>query len=228
MKNLIIPFVACLLLFTSCGKSNEERAEALIQEKVKCNLFHPDTYKPISTTVDSLYLDFETYAQLIQELYDLTDLLKKEREYSYDLESAQISMSIYSPPYYYNSEYRKNEHIKNKKKFENAKKKLERIEPKIDNSLSKLMDLSKNLHSPEFQGWVIEHKFTSMNGANTASVKGEMIFFCDKDFSKCSEGVSKRHISFLFNLFKEISELDSKDDVKDLVNDNLIYFEDFI
>ena len=46
MKNHIIPFLACLLLLASCGKSNEEQAEALIQEIVKSNLFHPETYKP--------------------------------------------------------------------------------------------------------------------------------------------------------------------------------------
>ena len=67
MKNHIIPFLACLLLLASCGKSNEEQAEALIQEIVKSNLFHPETYKPISTTVDSLYIDFEAFAQLANE-----------------------------------------------------------------------------------------------------------------------------------------------------------------
>ena len=228
MKNHIIPFLACLLLLASCGKSNEEQAEALIQEIVKSNLFHPETYKPISTTVDSLYIDFEAFAQLANELQDLTNLLKKEREYSYDLESAQSTMSIYSQSSYYYSDYDRNRYTKGKKEYENAKKKLEKIEPKIDKSLSTLMDLSKNLRSTEFQGWVIEHDFTSMNEENTASVKGQMIFFCNKDFTKCSEGVDKRYITFFFNLLKELSELDSKDDVKEFIEDNLIYFDNSI
>ena len=55
-----------------------------------------------------------------------------------------------------------------------------------------------------------------------------MIFFCNKDFTKCSEGVDKRYITFFFNLLKELSELDSKDDVKEFIEDNLIYFDNLI
>ena len=59
MKKVIaLLFCAIALVITSCTPSNEEKAEKLVKETLKDYLYHPDSYEPISTRVDSMFIDF--------------------------------------------------------------------------------------------------------------------------------------------------------------------------
>ena len=52
--------VLSALVITSCTLSNEEKAEKLVKETLKDYLYHPDSYEPISTRVDSMFIDVTT------------------------------------------------------------------------------------------------------------------------------------------------------------------------
>ena len=42
-------------LFASCSKSLEDKANTLIEEDIKKTLYHPETYDPAETQVDSAF-----------------------------------------------------------------------------------------------------------------------------------------------------------------------------
>ena len=48
-----------ITLFVSCGKSPEEKANALIEDDIKKVLYHPETYDPAETQVDSAFTPFD-------------------------------------------------------------------------------------------------------------------------------------------------------------------------
>ena len=89
MKKLQLLFCAVALIMTSCTLSNEEKAEKLIQESLKGTLYHPESYKSISTQVDSAFINFENLAKVGELCEELGDLLDKESEYQREYRSAE-------------------------------------------------------------------------------------------------------------------------------------------
>lgn len=50
---------ACTLLLAACSQSPKEKAEALIKENLQSTLYHPDTYAPSSTQLDSAFAPYD-------------------------------------------------------------------------------------------------------------------------------------------------------------------------
>ena len=105
MKKLQLLFCAVALIMISCTLSNEEKAEKLIQESLKGTLYHPESYKSISTQVDSAFINFENLAKVGELCEELGDLLDKESEYQREYRSAESSKSIYAPNGWYYDEH---------------------------------------------------------------------------------------------------------------------------
>ena len=215
MKKLQLLFCAVALIFTSCTLSNEEKAEKLIQESLKCTLYHPDSYEPISTRVDSAFINFEQLATFGEICEELTDLLDKEQEFQRNLKSAESTMSIYAPTRYYYSEHSRVEYNQHKQEYEEYKAKLEKLAPKIDSALSELRKVSNDIYSEEFTGWIVSHRFTSKNGANTMTMPGDMVFVCDTEFTRCSNGMDSDAFEKLFKFIKKISEAETDEELKE-------------
>ena len=78
MKN-VITLLSCAvaLVMTSCTLSNEEKAEKLVKETLKDYLYHPDSYEPISTKVDSMFIDVTTIEPIMKISEDIKDLMSK-------------------------------------------------------------------------------------------------------------------------------------------------------
>lgn len=215
MKKILLLVSAFTLIFTSCSLSNEEKAEKLIQESLKSTLYHPDSYEPISTRVDSAFINFENLAKVGELCEELGDLLDKEQEYQRELKSAESIMSIYAPTRYYYSEHSRVEYNQHKQEYEEYKAKLEKIAPKIAATLGELREVSQNLYSDEFTGWIVSHRFTSKNGANTMTIPGDMIFVCDTEFTRCGDGMDSDAFEKLFKFIKKISETETDEELKE-------------
>ena len=215
MKKLQLLFCAVALIFTSCTLSNEEKAEKLIQESLKGTLYHPDSYEPISTRVDSAFINFEQLATFGEICEELTDLLDKEQEFQRNLKSAESTMSIYAPTRYYYSEHSRVEYNQHKQEYEEYKAKLEKLAPKIDSALSELRKVSNDIYSEEFTGWIVSHRFTSKNGANTMTMPGDMVFVCDTEFTRCGNGMDSDAFEKLFKFIKKISEAETDEELKE-------------
>lgn len=220
--SIILPL--CLFLFSSCVKSNEDKAEALVKEKLKTTLFHPDTYKAVSTRVDSAFFNGVAIGEFGKAYADLIELLRKEEQYETDMERAQSGMEIMEPSDGYASQFMKGEYERRKLEFGKLQAKQRKILPKIEVKISEMRKYSKQVYSHEQTGWIVEHKFTSNNGKNTVGLPGDKVFICDKDFTQCSEGVDKDDFEKLLKLIDRISHADTNEDVRELIEDRLSVF----
>lgn len=225
MRNFVyIILPLCLALLSSCVKSNEDKAEALVKEKLKSTLFHPETYKPVSTQVDSAFFDGSAIGKFGKAYADLIELLRKEEQYASGIDRAKSEMAIFSPSDGITSRFMANEYGKHKMELGKLQAKQKKIEPKIEAKITEMRKLSKQVYSDEHTGWIVEHKFTSKNGENTVNLPGDMVFICDKDFTQCSEGVEKSYFVQIFKLIEEISKATSNADVRELLEDQLSEF----
>ena len=216
MKKLKLLFCAVALLFTSCTLSNEDKAEKLIKESLKGTLYHPESYEPISTRVDSAFINIENLVKVGELFEELGNLLIKESEYQREMLSAERSKSIYAPSGWYYDSHSQTMYNQYKQEFEENKAKLEKIAPKIATTIDELKEVSKNIYSEEFTGWIVTHRFTSKNGANTMTIPGNMIFVCDTEFTRCSNGIDYDAFEKTFKLIKKVSEAETDEDLKEL------------
>ena len=112
MKKLLI-LLTIIFGLSSCIPSNEKKAEQMAAKYIKEILYHPESYKPIKTRVDSSYISLD----LINETKNLFKLLQIMEEYVSKSNSAERTMEIYAPAGYYNG-YEKVEYRKAKQEFE--------------------------------------------------------------------------------------------------------------
>lgn len=184
MKKIISLLSLFILIFASCNKSKEEKAEALIKGTLKDYLYHPDTYEPLSTTIDSAFVDLAYLESTVNYCKVLIELLEKSKEYSANIEEEEMSMNIWHDEGY-SSNFSRAEYNRAKKKRDDNQALLDKVTEKINIKLSTIKDCKDKLYKDEFTGWFVSHRFKSSNGANTMSIPGEMFFICDKDFTTC-------------------------------------------
>ena len=167
-----------ITLFVSCGKSPEEKANALIEDDIKKVLYHPETYDPAETQIDSAFTPFDDpvfYEKTVQ----LCKLGMSIDECDRKMKNAKSSMSIWSGPY--QSAYSKNEYQEAKDEYdENAqnKKNAEKKAKKLADELKTMLDKEQL-----FIGFKARHRFRANNNAGQI-VFGEMKYLFDKDMNK--------------------------------------------
>ncbi len=169
---------------TSCTLSNEEKAEKLIKETLEGYLYHPDSYEPLSTRVDSMFIDVTVIEPIMEVSDEIKDLISKINECEGEIESAETSMDIWAPDGY-SSQYSRGEYARAKKDKEEAKSDLDKYTRKLSEQLVSLKENVAACQKGEFTGWVVSHRFRSLNGAGSMTIPGEMIFFCDEEFTTC-------------------------------------------
>ena len=145
MKN-VITLLSCAvaLVMTSCTLSNEEKAEKLVKETLKDYLYHPDSYEPISTKVDSMFIDITTIEPIMKISEDIKDLMSKINRCKMKVESAESSMDIFAPNGY-SSQYSRGEYARAKKEKEEAKSDLDKYTKKLS---EQLVSLTSNPQPP--------------------------------------------------------------------------------
>ena len=52
MKKILLAVFAVAALMASCQKSNQEKADALVEEEMKKILYFPDSYEAVETVLD--------------------------------------------------------------------------------------------------------------------------------------------------------------------------------
>ena len=214
MKKLHLLLCAIAVIFVSCS-SNEEKAEKLIKESLNATLYHPESYEPISTRVDSAFINFENLAKVGELFSELGDLLQKQKEYKQKCKWAESTMSIYAPTRYYYDEHSRVQYNQYKQELNEYQEKLDKITPKIDVTITQLKKVAKNIYSDEFTGWIVSHRFKSKNGVNTMKLPGNMVFICDKEFTQCGSGMDTDDFNKLFKLINKFSETEDVEELKE-------------
>lgn len=214
MKNVItLLFCAVALVMTSCTLSNEEKAEKLVKETLKGYLYYPDSYEPISTKVDSMFVDVTTIESIMKISDDIKDLMSKINRCKRKIESAESSMDIHAPDGY-SSQFSRRVYAREKKEKEEAQSEMDKYTKKLSEQLVSLKENVAKYHKGEFTGWVVSHRFRSLNGEGSKTIPGEMIFFCDKVFTTCG-GYEVHKIENFAKILKAVNEATSDDDIID-------------
>lgn len=165
-------------LFVSCSKSPEEKANAMIEDDVKKVLYHPETYDPAETQVDSAFTPFDDPA-FYEKTVQLCKLGMSIDECDRNMKHAKSSMSIWSGPY--QSDFDRNKYQEAKDEYdENAQNKesAEIKAKKLANELKAMLDKER-----QFIGFKARHRYRANNNAGQ-TVFGEMKYLFDKDINK--------------------------------------------
>ena len=93
MKKIIVTLSICAVAFiiASCTPSNEEKAEKLIKETLKDYLYHPDSYEPTATRIDSMFIDASTIEPIMEISNEIKDLISKINGCERKIEFAEIT-----------------------------------------------------------------------------------------------------------------------------------------
>lgn len=218
MKKLQLLFCAVALVFTSCTPSNEEKAEKLVKEALKDYLYHPDSYEPISTRVDSMFIDVSTMEPIMKISEDIKELITKINRSESAIESAESIMDIWAPNGY-SSQFSRGKYARAKNEKEEAQSNLEKYSKKLTEQLVLLKENVAKYHKGEFTGWAVSHRFKSLNGAGTMTILGEMIFFCDEEFTSCGGYEADKFNDFV-DVLTAVDEASSDDDILDFFKEN--------
>lgn len=220
MKKAIVTLSLCAvaLIMASCTLSNDEKAEKLVKETLKDYLYHPDSYEPISTRVDSMFIDVTTIEPIMKISGEISDLISKIDKCEMDIESAETSMNIYVPDGY-SSRFTRGEYARAKKEKEEAQSDLDKYTKKLSGEVASLKENVAKYHKGEFTGWAVSHRFRSLNGAGSMTIPGEMIFFCDKEFTNCV-GYEVSKFEEFAKILKAVDEATSNEDIMDYFKDN--------
>lgn len=220
MKKAIVTLSLCAvaLIMASCTLSNDEKAEKLVKETLKDYLYHPDSYEPISTRVDSMFIDVATIEPIMKISGEISDLISKIDKCEMDIESAETSMNIYAPDGY-SSRFTRGEYARAKKEKEEAQSDLDKYTKKLSGEVASLKENVAKYHKGEFTGWAVSHRFRSLNGAGSMTIPGEMIFFCDKEFTNCV-GYEVSKFEEFAKILKAVDEATSNEDIMDYFKDN--------
>lgn len=167
-----------ITLFVSCGKSPEEKANALIEDDIKKVLYHPETYDPAETQIDSAFTPFDApvfYEKTVQ----LCKLGMSIDECDRKMKNAKSSMSIWSGPY--QSAFGRNEYQEAKNEYDENERNKKSIEEKVKKLATELKTMLEN--EQQFIGFKARHRYRANNNAGQ-TIFGETKYLFDKSLSK--------------------------------------------
>ncbi len=127
-------------------------------------------------------------------------------------------MDIWAPNGY-SSQYSRGEYARAKKEKKEAKADLEKYTKKLSEELIALKENVAKYYKGEFTGWAVSHRFKSLNGAGSMTIPGEMIFFCDEEFTTCGGYEADKFKDFV-DVLTAVDEASSDDDILDFFKEN--------
>ena len=183
----VITNIVILCIFLSGSKNNnktketespnnrQEIAEALMRKYVCENLYYPDSYDPVSTTVDSVFYGYITDANCINAAIKLIDLRA-----SYDAAKSRYDENDWRIRFHGNPGGAFLEHERNARA--EAKKEMTEILPKIEKqqSIIKNRDTSKD---GEFFGWQVVHRYRANTRGGSVSF-GDVLYVMNPEMTQ--------------------------------------------
>lgn len=203
VKSIFIIAVS-LLILTACGPSQEEKAQKMAANYLKGVLYHFDSYEPLQTSVDSSFVSLSCDKEAIELTLDMLKLFQSAEEYAHRVENAESSMDIWAPDGF-SSTYSRGEYKRAKNERDENQRLLDKTKDRIQAQFEKIKTRQSAIDDGAFNGWMVYHKFKSLNGAGTLDLFGEYVFFCDKDFN-VESAYSKEDFDAINKIMVAISE----------------------
>lgn len=147
MKKLLLLTVSVALL-ASCGKSPEEKAQALIEDAVKKSLYKPESYDPVETKVDSAFAPHATQ-EYIEGTMEMCKAYKELKDCESEVKSAKSTLNIYSDSYA--RAYMANEYRDHKAEYEAPLSKKSKTEERLKRIIEDLRKMEEQ--KPTFIGY---------------------------------------------------------------------------
>lgn len=160
-----------------------------------------------------MFIDVTTIEPIMEIGEDIKSLMSKINICKIKIKSTESSMDIFAPDGY-SSQYSRGEYARAKKDKEEAESDLDKYTKKLSEQLVSLKENVAKYHKGEFTGWVVSHKFRSLNGAGSMTIPGEMIFFCDKELTTCGGYEADKFENFV-KILKVVDEATSDEDIID-------------
>ena len=177
MKNLLYLFTF-ILIFCSCGKSPEEKADELIKAELRKSLYKPDSYNPIETKLDSAFAPYDDPV-LFEKMMETVKIGAEIKGLDHDMKQAKSTKSIWSGPYIYSSG--RNEYNEAKEEYDKANAEKEKLTEKGKKKLEEIVNLLKQ--ERKFIGYLATHNYRADNNAGNTLI-GNTVFIIDKEFKE--------------------------------------------
>lgn len=169
-----------LFCLSSC-KSNEDRAKSLASEKIKAQLYIPESFELASFKLDSAFYPYDSkdFVNLAVKMLNAGEKMDKAES---DMQEAERNMALYDVPY--QSAYMKIEYSQAKAKYEEAQSIMEQqkslaidLRQELDELLSK---------KSEFIGFKSNITYRAHNNAGNV-VMGHARVVYDKDITEVEQ-----------------------------------------
>ena len=153
MKRVLF-MVAATLLLASCVKTPEQKAEALIKEHLQKSLYHPDTYAPSETQVDSAFAPYDD-PEFYEKTLKLAKLGVAITKFDSEASSEKSSMAIWSGPY--QTSFGRNNYREAKDKYDVAISKLKKAKEEAAALSEELKKMKEQKET--FIGFIATHSY---------------------------------------------------------------------
>ena len=176
MKKILF-FAVSIILFASCAKSPEQKANALIKEYLEKTLYHPDTYAPTNTELDSAFTPYDdpVFYEKTLKLAKLGVLIEECND---DASSAKRGMAIWGGPY--QSALSRESYKEDKAKYDEAIQKKKKALAECEEVSKELKELKNQ--KEEFIGFKAVHSYRANNNAGQ-TIGGIALFIISKDLN---------------------------------------------
>lgn len=158
-----------------------------------------------------MFIDVTAINPIMETSERIENLILKITECEIKIESAESSMDIWAPNAY-SSQFYRGEYARAKKENEEAKSDLDKYCKELSKQLTFLKENVAKYHKGEFTGWVVSHRFRSLNGTGVMTIPGEMIFLCDEEFTTCG-GYEVDMLENFVKILEAVDEATSDEDI---------------
>ncbi len=160
-----------------------------------------------------MFIDVTAIEPIMKASDEIEDLISKINSCERKIESAETSMDIYAPDGY-SSRYSRGKYARAKEEKEEAEADLDKYTKKPSGQLASLKENVAKYHKGEFNGWAVSHRFRMLDGPGAIDIPGEMIFFCDEEFTNCIGYEIYKFENFI-EIVEAVDEATSDDDIID-------------
>lgn len=203
MKKILFVTIATLV-FVGCTMSPEKKAASIAEKAVKASLYHPNSYDPIGTVVDSAFapVDDPDFFEKTLKLYELGIEME---DCDSEMKHAKFSMMIWSGSW---DAYSKNEYNQRKEEYEKYAAKMETLQKKVEKLSEEMKGIAEQ--GRNFIGWKVTHSYRAQNNAGQTLI-GESVFILDPEMTQILAGYNTddsdyKNVQMMYEMMKAAAE----------------------
>lgn len=178
----------CVFLPQNCSSSKgkapnfsnleirQETAETMAKKLVCENLYYPESYDPVSTSVDSVFYSYLTDADCLNAAVELIDLRN-----AYEAAKSTYEENDWTIRFHGNPSGAFLEHERNARAEASAEMK------ELQSQIERQQEIIRNRNTSrdgEFIGWQVTHRYRAGNSEGVVSF-GNMLYVVDPTMSQC-------------------------------------------